>query len=198
VSAARIRLRHSFRRVTDGAAAVIATALAWRYRADAYLSTADYSHGSVAAGRWGGYLGHRVRRRFYARTLAGCGEELTTHFGVVILDPGSRVGDRVWIGHHTLVDLADIGDDVMIAPGAYLQGGGRQHGYERTDIPIRYQQGDGPMRVVIGAGAWIGAGACVMADVGEGAVVGMGSVVTRPVPPRVIVAGNPARVLRTL
>lgn len=48
-------------------------------------------------------------------------------------------------------------------------------------------------------GAWIGAGATILPGVtiGENAVVGAASVVTRDVAPNTIVAGNPAKVLRT-
>jgi acetyltransferase-like isoleucine patch superfamily enzyme len=49
-------------------------------------------------------------------------------------------------------------------------------------------------------GASIGSGATILAKVtiGENAIVGAGSVVTKNVPANTIVAGNPARVLRTI
>jgi acetyltransferase-like isoleucine patch superfamily enzyme len=52
--------------------------------------------------------------------------------------------------------------------------------------------------VTIGDHVWIGARATVLKGVtiGDGAVVGAGSIVTRDVPPRAVIAGNPARVLR--
>jgi acetyltransferase-like isoleucine patch superfamily enzyme len=54
--------------------------------------------------------------------------------------------------------------------------------------------------VRIGDKAWIGFNASILKGVtiGEGAVVGAGAVVTRDVPDHAVVAGNPAKVLRTL
>jgi acetyltransferase-like isoleucine patch superfamily enzyme len=53
--------------------------------------------------------------------------------------------------------------------------------------------------VVIGSDVWLGRGCNIMSGVtiGHGAVIGAGAIVTRDVPPYTIVAGNPARNIRT-
>ena len=83
-----------------------------------------------------------------------------------------------------------------IGAGVHIPSGGANHGIEDATIPIREQQGE--ERVVrVGAGAWIGSAAVLMAGVGPATVVGAGSVVTRPLPAAVVAAGAPARVLRS-
>ncbi|MEZ5288405.1 MAG: DapH/DapD/GlmU-related protein [Vicinamibacterales bacterium] len=54
--------------------------------------------------------------------------------------------------------------------------------------------------IVLERNVWIGAGAIVIGGVtvGENAVIAAGAVVTRDVPPNVLVGGNPARVIRAL
>lgn len=67
---------------------------------------------------------------------------------------------------------------------------GRRHDWSHSEMaPIR-----------ICEGAWIGARSIILKGVtiGAGAVVGMGSVVTKDVPPRTVVAGNPARIIREI
>ena len=52
--------------------------------------------------------------------------------------------------------------------------------------------------IVVGDGVWIGANSTILpgVSIGDGSVVGAGSVVTKDVGPNVVVAGNPARVLK--
>lgn len=54
--------------------------------------------------------------------------------------------------------------------------------------------------VIIKNNAWIGTGAIIMPNitVGEFSIIGAGSVVTKDVPPYTVVAGVPAKVIRTL
>jgi acetyltransferase-like isoleucine patch superfamily enzyme len=84
-------------------------------------------------------------------------------------------------------------------------------GHNVTFINDRYPQainGDGTLQTeadweclptVVKRGASIGSGATLLCGItiGERAIVGAGSVVTKDVPPGVVVAGNPARVMRS-
>ena len=77
-------------------------------------------------------------------------------------------------------------------------------------IPTRAQRtADGTLQTgtdwevrptVVRKGASIGSGVTLLCNlsVGENAIVGAGSVVTKDVPPNTVVAGNPARVLRSI
>lgn len=142
-----------------------------------------------------GVLGQYLRRAFLGRTLANCHPSATVSFGVLFSRAGARIAENVYLGPRCHIGLADIECDVLVAAGAHITSGPRPHGTEDPDRPIREQAGQFVL-VRVGAGAWIGSAAVVMADVGRGAVVGAGAVVTKPVPDGAVVAGVPARVIR--
>jgi acetyltransferase-like isoleucine patch superfamily enzyme len=52
--------------------------------------------------------------------------------------------------------------------------------------------------IIIGDNVWVGARATILkgATIGDGAIIAAGAVVTKDVPSRTIVGGNPARVIR--
>jgi len=95
---------------------------------------------------------------------------------------GVVIEDEVFIGHHVCFT-----NDVF--PRACRADGTLQQDADWQVVATRVRR-----RASIGSGAVILPGVTV----GEGAVVGAGSVVTKDVAPRAVVAGNPARVIRTL
>lgn len=108
----------------------------------------------------------------------------------VFIENDVEVGDRVTVKCGVqLWDGLRVADDVFIGPNATFTNDlfPRSKRYPRKFLPTRLL-----------AGASIGANATILAGVtiGEKAMVGAGAVVTKDVPPRAVVVGNPARVIR--
>jgi acetyltransferase-like isoleucine patch superfamily enzyme len=145
-------------------------------------------------------LGSRVRI-FNFTNLYGCAIGDDVKIGTFVeIQKGVKIGCRCKISSHTFIcEGVTLEDEVFIGhnvtfindrlPRATASGGALQTEADWKCIPT-----------VVKKGASIGSGATVLCGViiGEDAIVGAGSVVTKNVPPRVIVAGNPARVLRAL
>jgi acetyltransferase-like isoleucine patch superfamily enzyme len=91
-----------------------------------------------------------------------------------------------------------IEDDVMLGSGVHIYVG--NHRFDDPTIPIIEQGHTASAAVLLQRGCWVGANVVVLPGVtiGANAVVGAGSVVTRSIEPRVLVAGNPARFVRSL
>jgi virginiamycin A acetyltransferase len=137
-----------------------------------------------------------LRSEFYRRALRRCGRNLLVEFGAVFVYPDVEVGDDVLIGRYTIVHHCDLGDQVLIGERCTFLSGSRQHRFTRTDVPMAFQGGL-RRRIRVGDDCWIGSHSLVMDDVATGSVVAGGAVVTRPVPEFAVVAGNPARLVRT-
>ncbi len=90
-----------------------------------------------------------------------------------------------------------IGANCLIAANCQIiDGSGHELSFE--DLEGRMRTSASGLPIVIEDFVWLGANCIVLPGVriGRGAVVGAGSVVTKDVPPMVVAAGNPARVLR--
>ena len=86
-----------------------------------------------------------------------------------------------------------IGDSCMIASGAYITDADWHGVYDRIGTGTA-------AAVTISDNVWIGDQAiiCKGVTIGLNSIIGAGSVVVKPVPDNVIVAGNPARVVKSL
>lgn len=108
----------------------------------------------------------------------------------------TRIGENVFINHNcTFLDLGGITieDDVMIAPNVTISSEGHPVSVERRKTLE-------PSAVLIQKNAWIGANATILPGVtiGENAVVAAGAVVTKDVPKNTIVAGIPAKIIKSI
>ena len=111
-------------------------------------------------------------------------------------------GSKLIIGRycalaHGCTIIMDDANHAMAGPTTFpfaIFGGAWGKGMPLDDIPFEHK-GD----TVIGHDVWLGYDSLVMPGVtiGDGAVVAARAVVTRDVPPYAIVAGNPARILRS-
>jgi acetyltransferase-like isoleucine patch superfamily enzyme len=108
------------------------------------------------------------------------------------------IGAHTWIGPQSYFDCRDLrlGEYVGWGPGAKVLGS--EHTGDPTDVPII--QTDlviKPVRVDDGADIGVNAVLLPGVTVGAGAIVGAGAVVTKDVAPNTIVAGVPAKFLRS-
>jgi UDP-2-acetamido-3-amino-2,3-dideoxy-glucuronate N-acetyltransferase len=133
--------------------------------------------------------------------LYGCEIGDETKIGAFVeIQKNAFVGRRCKISSHTFIcEGVTIEDHVFI---------GHNVAFVNDSFP-RATTADGELqtgqdwvveKTLVKKGASIGSGATILSNVtiGERAIVGAGSVVTRDVPPDVIVVGNPARVLRRI
>jgi acetyltransferase-like isoleucine patch superfamily enzyme len=133
--------------------------------------------------------------------LYGCEIGDETKIGAFVeIQKNSTVGKHCKISSHTFIcegvtieDNVFIGHGVMFINDTYPRAT-TEDGTLQTEADWKVE------RTVIKKGASVGTGVTILANVtiGENAIVGAGSVVTKDVPPNTIVAGNPAKVFRSI
>jgi acetyltransferase-like isoleucine patch superfamily enzyme len=128
--------------------------------------------------------------------------------GVVLLfTDASRAGrspcviirENVYVNRYTVIDASsclEIGRNTMIGPHCYITD--HDHGISAGERPGHTDLVVAPTK--IGERCWLGAGVIVLkgVEIGSGTVVAAGAVVTRSFPEGVVVAGVPARIIKSI
>lgn len=144
-------------------------------------------------------LGKNVRIFGFAN-LYGCEIGDDVKIGTFVeIQKGAKVGNRCKISSHTF-----ICEGVTMEDGVFIG-----HGVTFTnDLYPRATSGTGQLqteadwqciKTLVKRGASIGSGATLLCGItiGENAMIGAGSVVTKDVPAGAVVAGNPARIMKS-
>lgn len=108
--------------------------------------------------------------------------------GYLYIEPGA-----FW----SLKGGVEIGENVIFGPNTVLWT--YNHNY-KSDISIPYGGEDILKKIIIGDNCWFGFGSIILpgAEIGEGCIIGAGSVVSGKYGNNLLIAGNPAKILRKL
>lgn len=144
-------------------------------------------------------LGRNVRIHGFVN-LYGCEIGDDVKIGTFVeIQKGARVGNRCKISSHTFIcEGVTLEDEVFIGHSVVFT----NDRYPRATADGRLQtEADWKcIPTLVKKGASIGSGATLLCGItiGENAMVGAGSVVTRDVPAGAVVAGNPARIVKSI
>lgn len=147
----------------------------------------------------------RIRIRVYQKYF-NIGDNPTIEHGVWIqrthgLKGSIRIGDRVLLARNVAIDYSGevvLEDDVWLSEGAQIH----SHIHNLDSGRLKRVKGNIiTTSIILRKGCWIGNHAIILPqakEIGENSVVAAGAIVTKPVPPNVVVAGNPARIIKTI
>lgn len=132
--------------------------------------------------------------------LENCHFEAITRYRDMTYKPSIIIGDGVYVGRYaffTAVHRIQIGNGCVLSDHVYITD--ESHGLDPEGVPIMEQPLVSKGPVQIGERCFLGYRTAIMPGVslGDGCVVGANSTVTRPFPAYSMVAGSPARLIKT-
>jgi len=109
-----------------------------------------------------------------------------------------KIGENFYANHNCIIldgALVSFGDNVFIAPNCCFSTTGHPIDFEQRNKGLEYSY-----PIIVGNNVWFGAGVNVLPGVtiGDNVVIGSGCVVNKDIPSNVVVAGNPARIIRNI
>jgi acetyltransferase-like isoleucine patch superfamily enzyme len=143
-----------------------------------------------------GFIGSFWRAAFYRLTLERSSIDVVIAFGTFFSRQQVTLERNVSIGSYCVIGRAKIGARTQISSHVEIPGGRMQHLRDEQGRLSESRDNAGD-QAVIGEDCWIGAAAVVLANVGARSTIGAGSVVTKDIPPDVVAAGVPAKVIKS-
>ena len=145
-------------------------------------------------------IGPKKRKVFYKFTMPNHVDFQFLHPGLVINFPENvKLGNNLIFNRNVSITARSgvtLGNNVLLGPNVVINDS--NHRFIDKDTPIN-QQGHTAAEIVIEDDVWIASNSVILKGVhiGKGAVVAAGSVVTKDVPSYAVVAGVPARQIKT-
>ena len=155
----------------------------------------------------GTQLGRSLRVNVPRSVVIGSRVTIASQFVLADILPGQGEVPKVFIGDGCTIlwrfqcnaaQSIRIGQNVLIAANVLITDS--DHIVEPGGVPVTRQGKFVTRPVLIEDNCWLGQNAVILKGVtlGHDSIVGANSVVTRDIPPCSVVAGNPARVIKTL
>lgn len=144
------------------------------------------------------YKTYKLRGILLTKQFKKCGKDITFFGNTSIKNPENLVvGDNTTFNDECYINAlggVEIGNNVSVSAHAILVSTGLDiNSFLSKKIHVN-------KKIIIGNNVQIGAGAIILAgvEIGNNVIVGAGSVVNKSIESNVVVAGNPAKILRKL
>jgi len=196
--ARKIEMRAQIKSSVRLASTMLALPLWLAYRALSLIGNQDsvFQSFSQALSLIPGKPGIYLRASFYTLSCPGTSIDISVGFLTVLSHWNTTIEKGVYVGPQCNIGKCTIGENTLVGSGVHILSGSKQHEFSDINRPIKEQSGTFT-KIRIGHDCWLGNTAVVMSDIGDHCVVAAGSVVTKPTKPGLIVAGNPARTVRS-